>query len=89
MARTIEVIPARRLVHKETGQKLSKFSAIPFGSVEDWELQTCGWTWGVTDAAGGYTEGLGRMAEQTKAGAIAIAERFCEVTGASLVEARQ
>ena len=82
---TIQVIPYVCRRHKETGSKISKFSVLPYGSADDWETVSNGYTWGVTDRQGGYTEGLCRPPAATIEEAIEVAEKMAKLTGATVL----
>lgn len=82
--RTIEILPYRYLKHKETGQKISRFSVLPHGTSDDWERVDGGFTWGITDSFGRYTEGLGRVPVKTEKEARVVAKGM-EEFGYSLI----
>lgn len=67
----IEIIPARILVNKFTGRKVSPYGAHPGG--EGWELQTEGWTW--KDVRTGSI-GMGRRPVATEEEAIEMAKKW-------------
>lgn len=73
---SIAVLPYMYWQHKETGQRITKFSTFPDGNPNNWERVTQGFTWGVTDYRGTYTEGLGRRPVETAEEANAIAREL-------------
>lgn len=70
---TVEIIPARSLRNRVTGEITSLYSAV-LG--DNWEVVDHGWTWGVTDFNGSYTEGLGRRPVATREEAEEVADNL-------------
>lgn len=62
--RVLEVIPYRVWEHKESGRRVSIYSAKAWPDAENdqWELVTRGWTWKCDNG----TTGLGRVPAKTK-----------------------
>jgi hypothetical protein len=81
---SIAVIPYTVYQSKVTGQKISKFSTYPDGNPNNWERIVSGFTWGITDSRGTYTEGLCRApaktADEANEIALKVARPNTEVT---------
>lgn len=71
---SIAVIPYMFYRNIHTGQKITKFSVFPDGNPNNWERVTAGWTWGITDSFGRYTEGACRVPATTPEEANQIAQ---------------
>ena len=77
MSGTIQVKPARHYRHKVLGTRVSIFSSgIDY---QNYELVTAGYTWGITDHTGSYTEGLGRVPAKTLQEAEETARKVAEI----------
>ncbi len=83
--KTIQVVEYRYLRNAETGEKISFYSTLPYGKRSDWNVVNDGFTWGITDYRGNYTQGLGRTPAKTFRDALIFAKEFAEKTGARLV----
>jgi len=79
----IEIIPAYVLRDTATGDRMSPFSALRAGQKVE-RVQT-GYTLGITDHNGSYTEGCGRPPWPTAEEAKEFARTMAEKTGATLV----
>lgn len=65
------VIPARHLTHRASGKAISLFSVLPFGTREDWDVVTDGYTIEWPDG----TTGCGRPPFKTAEEAQAFIDR--------------
>jgi len=89
MSATVRVVRAYRLRHHESAESISPFSALPYGSPEEWERIWTGYTWECVANDGTVTQGLCRAPEMFRDAAEAIAARYAEQTGATHLEGEQ
>lgn len=85
MSGTIEIIPAKVREHRQSGDRISIFSVTPYGTADDWQTVVTGWTLGITDHRGAYTQGIGRKPFTTAEEAREHAHRLAAIRGATVL----